>query len=200
MSFNFNQDLVLEDERVLLRALQNSDVEYLLEISLNEPETWEYSLVKGNGKENLINYIQLAIVARENKTQFPFIIFDKKLGKYAGSTRFYDINLEFKTLRLGFTWYGKQFRGTGLNKHCKYLLLQFAFETLSMERVEFRADNKNKRSIAAMKSIGCKEEGVLRNHMPTSNSDLRRDTIILSILREEWFENTRQHLISIMKE
>jgi hypothetical protein len=44
--------------------------------------------VKGNGKENLINYIQLAIVARENKTQFPFIVFDKKLGKYAGSTRF----------------------------------------------------------------------------------------------------------------
>jgi RimJ/RimL family protein N-acetyltransferase len=43
---------------------------------------------------------------------------------------FYDINLEFKTLLLGFTWYGKQFRGTGLNKHCKYLLLQFAFETL----------------------------------------------------------------------
>jgi hypothetical protein len=66
MSFNFNQDLVLEDERVLLRALQNSDVEHL-EISLNEPETWEYSLVKGNGKENLTNYIQLAIVAREIK-------------------------------------------------------------------------------------------------------------------------------------
>jgi RimJ/RimL family protein N-acetyltransferase len=85
--------------------------------------------VKGNGKENLTNYIQLAIVARENKTQFPFIVFDKKLGKYA-STRFYDINLEFKTLLLGFTWYGKQFRGTGLNKHCKYLLLQF--ETLGM--------------------------------------------------------------------
>jgi hypothetical protein len=56
-------------------VLQNSDVEHLLEISLNEPETWEYSLVKGNG--NLINYIQLAIVARENKTQFP-IVFDKK--------------------------------------------------------------------------------------------------------------------------
>jgi RimJ/RimL family protein N-acetyltransferase len=51
-----------------------------------------------------------------------------------------------------------------------------------MERVEFRADNRDKR--AAMKSIGCKEEGVLRNHMPTSKSDLRRDTIILSILRE----------------
>jgi RimJ/RimL family protein N-acetyltransferase len=58
MSFNFNQDLVLEDERVLLRALQNSDVEHLLEISLNEPETWEYSLVKRKRKLDplLISY------------------------------------------------------------------------------------------------------------------------------------------------
>jgi hypothetical protein len=66
MSFNFNQDLVLEDERYL-RALQKQCEHWKF---LNEPETWEYSLV-GNGKENLINYIQLAIVARENKTQFP---------------------------------------------------------------------------------------------------------------------------------
>jgi hypothetical protein len=66
---SFNQDLVLEDERYYC-ALQNSDVEHLLEISLNEPETWEYSS-EGKRKENLTNYIQLAIVARENKTQFP---------------------------------------------------------------------------------------------------------------------------------
>jgi RimJ/RimL family protein N-acetyltransferase len=75
------------------------------------------------------------------------------------------------------------------------LLLQFAFETLKMERVEFRADNKNVRSIAAMKSIGCKEEGVLRNHMPTFDSDLRRDTIILSILSSEWFDGVKANLI-----
>jgi hypothetical protein len=43
-------------------------VEHLLEISLNEPETWEYSLVQANGKENLINYIQLALAARDTKT------------------------------------------------------------------------------------------------------------------------------------
>lgn len=195
MILNFSQDITLEDEQVLLRPLQITDVDNLLEISLNEPETWKYSLVQANGKENLINYIQLAVKARENKNQFAFIVFDKKSGKYAGSSRFYDINQDFKTLQLGFTWYGKQFRGTGLNKHCKFLLLQFAFEELEMERVEFRADNSNARSIAAMKSIGCKEEGVLRNHMPTFNSDLRRDTIILSILRSEWFDSVKDNLI-----
>ncbi|MCV9930786.1 GNAT family N-acetyltransferase [Flavobacterium sp. LS1R47] len=194
MDFNFSENIVLEDDLVLLRPLQKTDVENLLEISLNEPETWEYSLIRANGKENLENYIAIALKARDNKTEFPFIVFDKKSGKYAGSTRFYDIQLSFKTLQLGYTWYGSAFRGTGLNKHCKYLLLQFAFETLGMERVEFRADNNNQRSIAAMKSIGCKVEGVLRNHMPTFGSEVRRDSIILSILREEWFDEVKENL------
>jgi RimJ/RimL family protein N-acetyltransferase len=63
-----------------------------------------------------------------------------------------------------------------------------------MERVEFRADNNNQRSIAAMKSIGCKVEGVLRNHMPTFGSEVRRDSIILSILRNEWFNEVKDNL------
>ena len=194
MSLDLSSTTILEDERVLLRPLLESDVENLLEISMNEPETWEYSLIRANGKENLEKYIQIALNAKANGTEFPFIVFDKKSGKYAGSTRFYDINLQFKTLQLGYTWYGKAFRGTGLNKHCKFLLLQFAFETLGMERVEFRADNTNERSIAAMKSIGCKVEGVLRNHMPILGSDARRDSIILSILRTEWFDAVKENL------
>ena len=191
----FPQNTVLEDELVLLRPLELTDVDNFLDISLNEPETWKYSLVPADGKENLINYIQLAIKARENKSEFHFAVYDKKSRKYAGSTRFYDINFPFKTVQLGYTWYGKDFRGTGLNKHCKFLLLRFAFETLGMERVEFRADNNNERSIAAMKSIGCKVDGVLRSNMPTYQSDVRRDSIILSILKEEWFGGVKENLI-----
>jgi len=192
--FNFSDNIILEDDLVLLRPLQESDVNNLLEISINEPETWKYSLVGAEGKENLIKYIQSAIKNREDKKEFPFIVFDKKSQKYAGSTRFYDMNLEFKTLQLGYTWYGSAFRGTGLNKHCKFLLLQFAFETLGMERVEFRADNSNERSIAAMKSIGCKVEGVLRSHMPTIDKEIRRDSIVLSILKNEWFDEVKENL------
>jgi RimJ/RimL family protein N-acetyltransferase len=196
MSIALSQNTILEDETVLLRPLLESDFENLLEFSINEPDTWKYSLVQANGRENLEKYIQIALKAKENGTEFPFIVFDKKSGKYAGSTRFYDINLEFKTLQLGYTWYGGAFRGTGLNKHCKFLLLQFAFETLGVERVEFRADNNNERSIAAMKSIGCKVEGVLRNHMPTLGSDARRDSIILSILKKEWLDAVKENLKS----
>lgn len=194
MEFDFNQNLVLEDQAVLLRPLQKSDLEWLLPFSENEPELWKYSLVPANGRNNLENYINLALAARENKTEFPFIVYDKTTKRHAGSTRFYDINLAFKTLQLGYTWYGKDFQGTGLNKHCKFLLLSFAFETLGMERVEFRADNNNERSKAAMLSIGCTVDGVLRSNMPTYQSDLRRDSIVLSILKAEWLSSVKQNL------
>jgi RimJ/RimL family protein N-acetyltransferase len=46
-----------------------------------------------------------------------------------------------------------------------------------------------------MKSIGCKEEGILRNHMPTLDNKTRRDTIILSILSSEWFDAVKANLI-----
>ena len=87
----------------------------------------------------------------------------------------------------------EQSSGTGLNKHCKYLLLSFAFERLGFERFELRADNNNERSIAAMKSIGCKVDGVLRSNMPTREGK-RRDSIVLSILKDEWFNEVKESL------
>ena len=199
MHINFPQNIFLEDEVVKLRLLERSDFDYLVEYAINEPDTWYYSLVRANGTSNLAKYIDLAVQAKENQSQLPFIVFDKRTNKYVGSTRFYDINFDYQTLQLGYTWYSEIARGSGLNKHCKFLLLQYAFEALHLERVEFRADNANIRSIAAMKSIGCVVEGVLRNHMPTYDSDVRRDTIVLSILKKEWFEKVKPNLMASIK-
>ncbi|AFD09374.1 GNAT family N-acetyltransferase [Solitalea canadensis] len=193
--FDPSQIVVLENEKVLLRPLEETDFEHLLEFSLNEPEIWRYSLLQAGGEENLKKYIQIALAAKKLGREFPFIVFDKQQNRYAGSTRFYDIQLSYQTLQLGYTWYGKDFQGTGLNKQCKFLLLEFAFEKLGMERVEFRADNNNARSIAAMKSIGCTVEGVLRSHMPDSFGG-RRDSIVLSILKKEWENGVRDKLKS----
>lgn len=199
MGFDTTKEHVLEDERVLLRPLQLDDYQNLLPFALNEPELWKYSLITAAGEERLANYLEIALEARTAGKEYPFIVFDKKANEYAGSTRFYDINAAFKTLQLGATWYGKKFQRTGLNRHCKFLLLSFAFEDLEMGRVEFRADNNNERSIAAMKAIGCTVEGVLRSHMPTRDPKVRRDSIILSILKEEWFGEVKEKLSGITR-
>jgi RimJ/RimL family protein N-acetyltransferase len=197
IDFNFNEDYILENERAMLRPLITTDFDNLLYFSLNEPELWKFSLVSGSGETGIKKYIQLAIDARKEGKEYPFIVFDKLSNSYAGSTRFYDIQLLHKTLQLGYTWYGKDFQGTGLNKQCKFLLL--SFEKMGIERVEFRADNLNKRSIAAMKSIGCIEEGVLRSNSVKQDGQ-RRDSIVLSILKSEWEDGVKQRLLTAMKQ
>ncbi len=194
LNFDTNNNYVLENERVLLRPLKESDYEFLLPFALNEPDTWKYSLTSAHGEEGMRNYIGIALAGRASEKEYAFIVFDKKANAYAGCTRFYNISPAYSTLELGYTWYGEKFRGSGLNKHCKYLLLQFAFETMGCERVEFRADARNERSIAAMKSIGCVPEGILRNNMPLAEGG-RRDSIVLSILKNEWETSVKANLL-----
>jgi RimJ/RimL family protein N-acetyltransferase len=194
----FQHQPVLENERVLLRAIKESDFESLLPFSLNEPDIWKYGLITAAGEENLRNYIADAVKNIEEKKEYVFIVFDKKANRYAGSTRFYDIQPAYLTAQLGYTWYGKEFQRTGLNRHCKLLLLTYVFEQWGLERLEFRAHAANIRSIEAMKAIGCVVEGILRSQMPTVNGS-RRDSIVLSILKDEWFGEVKNLLQKITR-
>jgi N-acetyltransferase len=189
----FPGNLKLEDDRVLLRPLQYNDVEYLLPFAENEPEIWNYSLISAAGKTGMTSYIDSAVVQRNLEKEYSFIIFDKQADAYAGCSRFYNIQLPYSTTALGYTWYGKNFQRTGLNRHCKLLMLSYAFEQWGMERVEFQADLRNNKSIEAMKNIGCTVEGILRSTYPISSGG-RKDSIVLSILRDEWFARVKKNL------
>lgn len=193
-SLNFEEEIILENERVVLRPLAIDDFDALLPYSINEPTLWQYSLTSADSSDNLKKYINSALHKRAMNDSYPFIVFDKKTQKIAGSTRFYDYQKIHNTIQLGYTWYGAEFWGTGLNKNCKKLLLTYAFDTIGIHRVEFRADFNNKRSIAAMKKLGCVEEGMLRSNCADANGG-RRDSIILSILKDEWDSNLKKRLM-----
>ncbi len=193
LDFDYSKAYIIEDDRVKLSPLKMEHVESLLDIS-NESNLWTFFLEKGNGVKNLTNYIQSTINNRKQKKEYPFVVFDKTKNELVGTTRFYDYITDLKSIKLGHTWIGEKFRGTGLNKHCKYLLFQFAFEKLEVERIGFGAHIENKTSIAAMKSIGCKEEGILRNFIPSLDGKGRADIILLSILKNEWFDKVKTEL------
>lgn len=194
MIFNFDTDYILQNDIVLLRPLMESDHQYLMPFSAFEPDLWKYGLQTAAGQEALKDNIHAAIQSKLNKNAYPFIVFDKRVGKYAGSTRFCDIQPSADNIQIGYTWYGKDFHGNGLNKNCKFLLLEFAFEVMQIQRVEFRADLRNAHSIAAMKSIGCIQEGILRSNGYSVNGE-RRDSVILSIIKQDWFDNVKANLL-----
>lgn len=192
-SFDFAQDYVLENDRVKLIPLSEKYAADLLYYALNESDIWFYSSDKPTTNENMILYIKAALAMRKEKQGYAFVVWDKKQHKIVGSTRYYRMDLRNKVSGIGYTWYGKSAQGTGVNKNCKYLLFEFLFEKAQFERVEFEADNENKRSLAAIKSLGCTLEGVFRkNKIRTDGS--RRDSAIFGLLKEEWLKDAKENL------
>ena len=103
MTFNFKEEYILENDVVRLQPLHSSDYEKLVGFSVNEPELWSFNANGPDSPENLKKYIERALSQKEKLVEYPFLVFDKLKNKVAGSTRFYNINLEAKHLEIGFT-------------------------------------------------------------------------------------------------
>jgi RimJ/RimL family protein N-acetyltransferase len=190
-----SENIILEDEQVQLVPLSAIHFEAYYEYAINEPTTWQYSLVSPAGsKDAMQDYIAFALKEKTENKSYTFTVINKLDNTIAGCTRFYDIDFKNAAATIGYTWYGEKYRRTGINRHCKLLLLNYAFDIWKLERVEFRADINNKPSINAMKAIGCVEEGILRSHATIPNG--RRTSMVLSILKEEWYNITKSLLQS----
>ena len=174
----------LENERVKLSLLDLSNYEYLLEVAAQE-KLIQFSPSKIDTPEDLRDYVQTAVDGYYHKTTMPFLIYDKQAKAYAGSTRFGLIDRKNKLLHIGWTWIGKEFQGTGLNKHMKFLMLQYAFETLEFDKVEFRVDERNIASRKAVEKLGATLEGILRKDTLMLDG-YKRSTCCYGILKEEW--------------
>ncbi len=181
---NFSDDIILEDKRVLLRKYHPFDAQQLSDIVYDE-DTWQYMVTKISTPQEFKLWQETVEQGYSSGTRYTFIIVDKATGKVAGSTSYGNISEVDKRLEIGWTWLSKEFRGSGLNRHCKFLLLQYAFEELKYERVELKTDTLNLRSRKAMLKLGATEEGVLRSHTQMHDGR-RRDTIYYSILKSEW--------------
>ncbi|WP_034057379.1 GNAT family N-acetyltransferase [Lacinutrix jangbogonensis] len=177
-------NIQLENDSVLLLPFDNERNEELKEIIFDK-EIWQFMGSNINNEQGLKNYIAKTIKDKNNRLCYPFLIIDKETNKVAGCTRFGNVNTADKKCEIGWTWYGTEFQGTGLNKACKYELLQFGFETIGFKRIQFSVDNKNIRSQKAIEKLGAQREGVFRNNNVAPNGDSRTD-IYYSIIKEEW--------------
>ena len=124
----------LENDSVKLSLLDLSNYMHLMDIA-QEKDLIYYSPSDISTPDNLKVYVQEAVDAYYHQTAIPFIVFDKTKNAYAGCTRFGLINWKNKVLHIGWTWIGREFQGSGLNKQMKFLMLQYAFETLDFEKV-----------------------------------------------------------------
>jgi RimJ/RimL family protein N-acetyltransferase len=179
-----NLNLVLESDRVLLRPLCLEDEE-ALQLIADDDSLWIYGLQDLSQPGELNTYILKALADRDNETSAVWVIIDKKSNQVAGCTRLAEISWKDERGQIGWTWIGRDFQGSGLNKEMKFLILSYGFEVLGLTRIEFKADERNHQSRQALLSIGATCEGILRQHMKIHNGYIR-NTVFYSILRSEW--------------
>ena len=187
--------IALENETVLLRSLDKGDVQGILE-AVSFPEIWLHMSTAMENIEDVNGFVDNALAMKEKKTEFPFVIIDKVSGQIIGSTRFMDIDDKHKRLEIGTTWLIPAYWRTSINTNCKYLLLQYCFEILKLQRVQIKTDHENYRSQKAIERIGAIKEGVLRNHMIRKDGTIRH-TVMYSIIKEDWPE-IKTHLQKLL--
>ena len=187
MNFPFEQEIILENDRSLIRPLQIDDVENLLPAAAADKNLVQYSPFPIYTKELLQQYIEIALEERKNKLRYPFVLFDKKINAFGGSSSYMNISGKDKRLEIGHTWIGPAFQRTGFNRNNKYLMFSFVFDPLGYERLELKTDERNLQSRAAIEKIGGQFEGIFRSHMLMADG-FRRNTVYYSILKNEWPE------------
>jgi RimJ/RimL family protein N-acetyltransferase len=181
-----NESFILENDRVLLQPLTLENFEELISIA-SQNNLVQYSPSNISTHASLKDYVETAIKQLNNGTSIPFIIYDKHVKAYAGSTRYMNMNFKNKVLHIGSTWIGREFHGSGLNDQMKSLMLEHAFMEMDFEKVEFRVDERNIKSRKAVKKLGCTLEGILRKDTYLLDG-FKRNTCCYGLLREEWLE------------
>ena len=148
-------------------------------------ELWKLGISDLPSPERMDAYIAEALAMRSAGKALPFALIDKSTERAVGSTRYGNFEPAHRRVEIGWTWLGTPWQRTAFNTEAKYLLLSHAFESLALNRVEFKTDVLNDRSRKAILRLGALQEGVMRRHMVVRDGRVR-DSVCYSIIAEEW--------------
>ena len=174
----------LEDSKIKLDPLTEDHILEMRTLSA-DADVWRWYTEDLSDPDDLQRWMTNRLSESNEMTKMSYAVLDQGTNQVLGSSSYGHIDWTERCIEIGWTWLGKPYIGSGINKHMKFLMLHHAFETMEIERLELRTDEENIRSRKAMGKIGAQHDGTLRNHRSTQGGR-RRNTVIYSILRAEW--------------
>ena len=173
---------VLRSETVLLRELRQSDAPALMAYVAN-PAVLEYVAGAPRSLEGFRRFIRWCRAQRRAGTYLTFGVVPTNQPTVAGLLQIWPIEHDFSTAEWGFV-IGQPFWGTGVFNRAAELLLDFAFQTLGVVRLEARAVEADRRCNGVLRKLGATAEGRLRSSF--RSNDIVLDHVMWSILAPEW--------------
>lgn len=176
--------VLLVGEEVSLIPVEERWLEDLLSFSA-DPVIWKHLPIEIYTRADIYNWYKQTRQEADSGKIIPFLIQHTQSGEILGSTRILEWERIHKRAEIGFTWINPKWFGTNINAEAKLLLLDYAFNTLKLNRVQLRADECNVRSQRAIEKLGATKEALLRNFK------FRRDgtignVVLYSIVSSEW--------------
>jgi [ribosomal protein S5]-alanine N-acetyltransferase len=173
---------VLTGARVMLRELRPSDAPALFAMLTTE-EVSRFISPPPTTVEGFERFIQWANSERGKGNYACFAIVPHGMDTAVGLFQVRQLEPGFGTAEWGFAM-GSAFWGTGVFADGAKLVLEFAFDTIGVHRLEARAAVLNGRGNGALRKLGAMQEGVLRRSFLRNGEYL--DQALWSILDEDW--------------
>jgi RimJ/RimL family protein N-acetyltransferase len=151
---------VLTSGNVTLRELELSDAPSLLAMLTTE-EVTRFISPPPTTIEGFERFIAFAQQQRAAGQCICFAVVPKGMSVAVGLFQVRSLEPGFSTAEWGFVL-GSPFWGTGLFMEGAKLVVDFAFETVGVHRLEARASVQNGRGNGALRKLGAVQEGVLR--------------------------------------
>jgi RimJ/RimL family protein N-acetyltransferase len=178
---------VLSGNRITLRQLRESDAPSLFAM-LTAEEVSRFISPPPSTVEGFERFIAWTLRMRSAGTYACFAVTVGDSDTAIGIFQLRELEPGFGTAEWGFA-IGSEYWGTGVFTEGAELLVEFAFETVGVHRLEARAAVKNGRGNGALRKIGAVQEGVLRRSFLRNGEYL--DQVLWSILDEDWFGTAR---------
>ncbi|SIT03463.1 Protein N-acetyltransferase, RimJ/RimL family [Chryseobacterium ureilyticum] len=184
-------NLILESERLTLRAFKESDIHNVHEM-LQKPESTvfnpsSYSNDK-NETQKLINTWKSEAEAGENRKKFTFLIETNRDHTFVGIIGIDIIKPHYKNAE---TWYklSPEIWGKGYATEALEKIIQFGFEELKLHRIEAGCAIDNIASYKVMEKSGMIREAHRRKLLPLKSG--WSDNYEYAILEEDYFSKLK---------
>jgi RimJ/RimL family protein N-acetyltransferase len=170
-----------------LRELAAEDAPDLLPL-LSAPDVARFISPPPHSLEQFTWFIETSRREREAGRYAGFALVPHGHDRAVGVVQLRQTERGFVTAEWGFAM-GSRWWGSGLFLDASRLLIDFAFNTVGVHRLEARAAAPNARCQAAMQKLGAVREGLLRKSLTTADGS-RLDQVLWSLLDEDWRQIT----------
>jgi len=171
-----NLQPTLQTAEVQLVSLQPADFEAVYAVA-SDPLVWEQHPNKDRYKREVF------VVFFEGAMQSggAFKVVERSSGKVLGCTRFYDYQPADNSIHIGYTFYGRDSWGKGINLAVKRLMLDYIFQWV--DRVDFHVGAQNIRSQKAMERLGARK---LAEKVVAYYGEPDKLNFVYAIYRADW--------------